>query len=262
MDKTEIRVIENVKLSNPILIEGLPGLGFVGKIATDHLIRELGAKQFAELYSPDLPPQVMIQSDGTVRLMKNDLHAYKGKRGQPDLIFLTGDAQGFTIQSHYAISGSVLDFCKKHGTKRVYTLGGFGIGRVVKEPRVFGAVTSKGLIPELKKGGVVFNQVTGPIVGAAGLLLGLGQLRGMEGICLMGETHGNYADPKSARKVTEILAKLLHLDVSLKDLDKQAKETAELLSQFEQMQSATQQQQIAGGATQPVKPDEPLAYIR
>ena len=262
MEKAEIRVTSEVKLHDPILVEGLPGLGFVGKIAAEHIIRELGAKQFASLYSPYLPPQVMIQNDGTVKMMKNELHAYRGKKGQPDIIFLTGDAQGFTIQSHYAISGTVLDFCKRYGTETVYTLGGFGIGKLVKEPRVFGAVTDKSLIPNLKKHGVVFQQVTGPIVGAAGLLLGLGALRGMQGICLMGETHGNYADPKSARRVTEVLSKLLKLDVSLKDLDKQARETAEILSQFEEMQAASQQQMVAGGATAPTKPEEPLAYIR
>ncbi len=32
------------KLNNPILIEGLPGIGNVGKVAVDFLIEELKAK--------------------------------------------------------------------------------------------------------------------------------------------------------------------------------------------------------------------------
>ncbi|MCS7109374.1 MAG: hypothetical protein NZ903_01090 [Candidatus Micrarchaeota archaeon] len=37
--KTNIEVHQEVKdLVNPILIEGLPGIGFVGKLAAEHLI--------------------------------------------------------------------------------------------------------------------------------------------------------------------------------------------------------------------------------
>ncbi|HEC95900.1 MAG TPA: proteasome assembly chaperone family protein, partial [Euryarchaeota archaeon] len=45
------------KLKNSILIEGLPGVGLVGKIAVDYMISELKAKKFADLYSPYMPHQ-------------------------------------------------------------------------------------------------------------------------------------------------------------------------------------------------------------
>ena len=57
MDETTIVEIEKVKMKNPILIEGLPGIGLVGKIAADHMIDELGAKQVAQLISPHFPHQ-------------------------------------------------------------------------------------------------------------------------------------------------------------------------------------------------------------
>ena len=50
----ETTIVEKgkVKLHNPILIEGLPGIGLVGKIAAAHMIAELKAEKVAELYSP------------------------------------------------------------------------------------------------------------------------------------------------------------------------------------------------------------------
>ena len=36
MEYTEINVLEDVELDNPIFIEALPGLGHVGKLAADH----------------------------------------------------------------------------------------------------------------------------------------------------------------------------------------------------------------------------------
>ena len=60
MDYVTIRYIDKKpKLKNPILIEGLPGIGNVGKLAVEHLIDKTNAVKFAEIYSKDFPPQVL-----------------------------------------------------------------------------------------------------------------------------------------------------------------------------------------------------------
>jgi len=48
MDDVEVRILEKPKLRDTILIEGLPGIGLVGKLAADHMLDELKAKKFAE----------------------------------------------------------------------------------------------------------------------------------------------------------------------------------------------------------------------
>jgi len=53
--KTMVREILKIDAEASILIEGLPGLGMVGKIAVKYLIKQLKAKKFAELYSPHFP---------------------------------------------------------------------------------------------------------------------------------------------------------------------------------------------------------------
>ena len=45
MGFTEIVKTEEVQLKNAILLEGLPGVGNVGKLAATHLIEELNAKK-------------------------------------------------------------------------------------------------------------------------------------------------------------------------------------------------------------------------
>ena len=64
------------KLNNPILIEGLPGIGNVGKLAVEHLIESINAKKFAEIYSKDFPPQVFINPDGTIKLVNNEFYYF------------------------------------------------------------------------------------------------------------------------------------------------------------------------------------------
>ena len=48
MDYVTVRyVAKKPKLNNPIFIEGLPGIGNVGKLAVEHLIDSVKATKFA-----------------------------------------------------------------------------------------------------------------------------------------------------------------------------------------------------------------------
>jgi uncharacterized protein (TIGR00162 family) len=187
------------------------------------------AKKFASIYSKHFPPQVLIGDDGVIRLVSNDLYYHKSKSGS-DIIVLSGDYQGISQEGQYEISYEVLDIFEKFGGTRVYTLGGWSVGKLITQPRVLGATTSLDLVKELKAAGVEFSkdEPAGGIVGAAGLLLGLGQLRKLEAACLMGETSGYFSDPKSAQSVLEILGKLMGIKIDFAELEQHAKEIDEL----------------------------------
>lgn len=223
MSFLEISVTDKPALNNAFLIEGLPGIGNVGKLAVNHLISALNAKKSLEIYSSSLPPQVTIKEGGIVSLINNEFHYYKNSKNKRDIIFLTGEHQGLDHEGQYALCIKILELAKEMGVTEVITLGGYGLGKIVENPRVLGAATSSSMVKKLKKAGVHFSteqeESSAGIVGASGLLLGLGRLQGLEGGCLMGETSGYMADPKSAREILLILQKLLSLDLDLSDLD-------------------------------------------
>jgi uncharacterized protein len=242
MKDVEVRHLEQPQLKDPVLIEGLPGVGNVGKLAADHLIQELKAKKFAEIHSRYFPPQVLVLPDGTVRLVNNEMYYHRGKNGQPDMVILIGDYQGLTADGQYALADAILDICQKLGVAQVYTLGGYGTGKIQEKPRVLGAATSEKLVKEMKKHGVVFrkNEPGGGIVGASGLLLGLGALRGMPGVCLMGETSGYLVDPKSAQSVLEILGKVLKVDLDFTELQTRAEQMDKLAQQLRDLERSSE----------------------
>ncbi|MEM2979035.1 MAG: proteasome assembly chaperone family protein, partial [Methanomassiliicoccales archaeon] len=204
---------EDPVLENPILVEGLPGVGNVGKLAAEHLLEQLGAVKFAEIYSKFFPPQVLVDDEGLIRLVGNELYYSKGNSARPDLIILVGDYQGLTPEGQYELSDHILRIAKKYGVKKIFTLGGYGVGKMVEKPRVLGAATDKELVEEMKKYGVVFakGEPGSGIVGASGLLLGLGKIHGIRAVCLMGETSGYFVDPKGAEVVLRVLAKVLNV---------------------------------------------------
>ena len=248
---------KGVKLKNPIMIEGLPGIGLVGKLATEHLIKELKAEKVAEVYSEHFPHQVLMMKKGTLRMLKNKFYAWKNpKKGKSDLLMLVGDVQAITPEAQFEVCNALLNYFEKMNGKRIYTIGGYGVGKIVENPRVLGSATHKELVDELKKYGVVFGEASGSIIGAAGLLLGLGKIRKMEGACLMGETHGGYVDAKSAKSVLNVLTKILGINVDLNKFDERVKETEKFMKRMEK--EIEKQKGIGEGA---IKSDD-LSYIR
>ena len=203
MDDIIMITSEEPELNEPIMVEGLPGVGNVGKLAAEHLVEQLKATKFAEIHSKYFPPQVLLDEDGVIRLVSNDLYYVRGEGDRPDLIILVGDYQGLTPEGQYELSDFMLKVAMDRKVRRIYTLGGYGIGRMVEEPRVLGAATSMTLVEEMKEKGVVFSkgEPGSGIVGASGLLLGLGKVHGVEAVCLMGETSGYFVDPKGAEAV-------------------------------------------------------------
>ncbi|MGZ4940127.1 MAG: proteasome assembly chaperone family protein [Halobacteriota archaeon] len=253
MNRIETKHIKDVKLREPILIEGLPGIGHVGKLVAEHMIDELGAEKVMEIYSSHFPPQVIVLADGTVRLVRSEFYAVD--TGDQHLLILIGDHQSATNDGHYELTDAYLQMAVKNGVKRIYTLGGYGLGQLVDTPAVLGAVNNLALVEEMKQYGVVFkeNEPGGGIVGASGLLLGFGALAKIDAVCLMGETSGYLVDPQSAQAVLKVLCKALHLNINMQALEERAKEMEKIVARLREMEQA---------GIREVTSEEDLRYIQ
>ncbi|MCK9151003.1 proteasome assembly chaperone family protein [Methanobacterium alcaliphilum] len=256
MKKTFITILEEVELNQPIFIEALPGIGHVGKLAADHIIDELGAVKFAEIYSPSFPPQVLVDENGVIETMKNEFYYLKSAgEYEQDYIILVGNTQGLSPEGQYEVCGFILDFVEKYGVQELYTLGGLATGQPVEKTKVFGAATNLEKAKNLEEFDVTLRSADGGIIGASGLLLGMGTLRGMEGVCLMGETPGYFIDAEAAKALLNILVALLNLEVDTEKLDERAKETRKMISKAQQMEQEMMERMT-------LKPgEEDLRYI-
>src|SRR2546428_1590308 len=225
MENLVVNYLEHPKLNDRIFIEGLPGIGNVGKLAAEHLRDELKGVKFAEMFSKYFPPQVLVHENGLIKLVNNEFH-YVKRNGGRDLVILVGDYQGLTPEGQYELSDRVLKEISALGVKEAYTLGGYGMGRIVTKPRVLGAATDAEFVKEMEKHGVVFSrgEPGAGIVGASGLLLGVGRLYEMNAECLMGETSGYFVGPKSAQAVLEDLTKYLRIEMSFNEVEWKAKD--------------------------------------
>jgi hypothetical protein len=257
MDPIDIDRLADPSLEEPVLVEGLPGVGHVGKLVVEHLLEEFDSEVVRRVHADDFPPQVSIDDEGVAHLASAEFHAVtvEDEDGdETDLLVLTGNHQAGSNEGHYRLTDAFLDVADGFGVGRVFALGGVPTGELVDEPSVLGAVSEPGLRDTLEEAGVEFrpDEPAGGIVGVSGLLLGLGGRRGYEVACLMGETSGYLVDPQSARVVLEVLQAVVGFDVDYESLEERAEEMQEVVGKLREMQDQQ-------GAAPPT--DDTLRYI-
>jgi uncharacterized protein (TIGR00162 family) len=251
MDAIEIETVAEPTPSDPVLVEGLPGVGHVGKLAAEYLVEEFESELVGRVYADEFPPQVSIDDEGVAELVCAEFHVVE--TDGRDLLVLTGDHQAGSNAGHYRLTESFLDVAEGMGVESLFALGGVPTGELVEEYHVLGAVTDPGLKTDLEAEGVEFreDEPAGGIVGVSGLLLGLGRRRGLDATCLMGETSGYLVDPKSARAVLEVLEAMLGFELDYESLEGRAEEMEAVVGKIQEMQSQ--------GAQMPT--DDDLRYI-
>ena len=218
------------RLKSPVLIEGMPGIGNVGKVAMDFIIEETKAEKIYDVFSYDLPHSVFINEDNLIELPTISLYFKKSKKA--DLLFLAGDVQPVNERSCYEFSEEMLDIFMKFGGKELITLGGIGLPVVPKKPKVYCTGNSKEMIKRYCEGTGVESRlygIVGPIMGVSGVLLGLAKRRKMPAISLLAETYGHpmYLGIKGAREIVDVLNKKLQMGLNIKNIDKEVKEIEE-----------------------------------
>jgi uncharacterized protein (TIGR00162 family) len=235
MKDTYIKELKQVKPNNPILIEGLPGLGLVGKIAIRYLIKKLNAKKFAHLYSPHFPYFVLVNKKGSVRLLRGAFYLWKNEYGPNDLILFTGDSQSQTIEGQYEIADCMLDFSQKYNVKTIVTIGGYRM-ETKDKPNVFAAATDQELLNKALDAGAALSSSGSPIVGTAGLILGLARFKKINALCLLGETRGYLPDPLAARSVLEVLKSAFTFDADLTDMNKEISKAETMVTRLQEIE--------------------------
>lgn len=230
-------------LKDPILVCGVPGSGFVGKLAVDHLIESFKAKKFMEGYSGEFPPQGNVREDGVVRPVTAEL--YECRTGQRnDLLLFTADAQPSTSRGEYELCEWVLGEAERRGVKEVVSLAAYITGTFTGEQRVFGAATNEETLKNLRKCGVRVMK-EGGISGVNGIITAMARFHGMEGSCLLGETSGYLVDPVASESVLDSLSKALGISIDLASLKKKSMEAKQVIGQIQRM---TEQEASARGS--------------
>lgn len=232
----------SVDLEEPIFVEGFPGLGLVGKIATDHLVRELDMRYFASVDCDGLPGIGVYR--GGDRTARPPVRLYASE--EHDLLALQSDAPiksevvdevaecltGWIVtQEATPIYLSGLP-AEREGTPSMYGIGTGDAGETLETHDI-------DIPPE-----------DGVVTGPTGALINRAAQRDYDSVGLVVESSPQFPDPEAASVLLEEgIAPIADLEVDVQDLTDRAEEIREKREQF-----AQQMQQIGQDESSQAQP--------
>lgn len=218
------------KPKNPILIEGFPGFGLVGTIATEFLIDHLETEQIGKIMFEELPAMAAIH-DGKI---VEPLGIFYNKKF--NLVILHAITASSGVE--WKIAEALLSIAKQLDAKEIISIEGVGSSGIKLSSDAFyytnqenkiGFLNHIGLKP-LKEG--IIMGVTGAIILKD---------RELPKSAFFADTASNMPDSKAAAKIIEALDKYLGLAVDYQPLLKQAEKFEEKLSGILEQSSKMQE---------------------
>ncbi len=214
----DIEYFYKPKLDKPQMIAAWPGMGFLAKISADYLRRQLKATLFAEI---KYFHNVLVYNKGIAELapIKHKLYASE----EHNLVICVGDAQPSIPEESLRLAEKIADIAEELGVTRIFTMAAYP-NDFYEEPSVYGVFTDEQYRDELTGLGVKVLEDEGAVNGLNGVMIGVAQSKGIQGVCLMGDiTYANVPQHLASKAVLEILVKLLSVEIDTNQLNIRAK---------------------------------------
>ena|SRR3989338_4679028 len=199
------------KPKNCTIVEGFPGFGLVGTIASEFLIEHLKTEQIGKIIFDDMPAMVAI---------------HEGKVVEPLGIFYNEKYNIIILHAIIAANKAEWEFSNAIGKladdlkiKEIICLEGVGSAEESEETRVFYYANNDKNAKLFEKAGISPLK-EGIIIGVTGAVLLRVEKTPVS--CLFAETHSNLPDSKAAAKIVEALDKYVGMDIDYKPLMEQA----------------------------------------
>lgn len=219
----QIRIQETVDLDEPVLLEGLPGVGLVGKIATDHIVETLDMTYIGNVECEGLP--------------KIAIYGENARSVEPPVRLYADESQGvLALQSDIPVSREnasefaevVTDWVAEQDALPLYLSGlaleDYEPGEV---PAVFGVATG-GAGSLLDEHDIDHPEERGVIGGPTGALVNRANVTDLDGCGLIVESDPQFPDPAAARQlIVNGIEPLAGIEVDTQDLVDSAEEIRE-----------------------------------
>jgi len=212
----EIKLYKKPK--NPIIIEGFPGFGLVGTIATEFLMDHLKTEVIGKVKFDEMPPMIAIHESKLIQ----PLGIFYNEEYNLIIFHAVTASSGFEWQ----LADVIVKLAKEVNAKEIISLEGVGSPSETEAPKAFYFTTDSKQEHKLKNIGLEPLK-EGIIMGVTGALLLRAENSPIS--CFFADTHSNLPDSMAAAKVIEMLDKYLGLKIDPKPLKEQAAKFEEKL---------------------------------
>jgi uncharacterized protein len=229
---------EDITLDEPTLVEGLPGVGLVGKIAADHLVEVYDMDHYASAHCDGLP-EIGVYAEGDPQI-RSPVRFYAHEA--TDLLVLQSDAP-ISPSGAMQFSSCVVGWFESVNATPVFLSGMATELEEGEEPSVYGVSTGDGAAL-LESAGIDVPTEAGAITGPTGALIHEANTVGMTSVGLVVEADRQFPDPMAARRLlSEGIGPLIDVDIETDVLVEQAEQIrhakARLAEQLQDSEEST-----------------------
>lgn len=233
----EIRVTdESVDPSGATLVEGMPGVGLVGKIATDHVIENREMTEFASVRGEGIPPVTVF--DDSNRDVNSPIRLYIDD--DEELVALRSDVPVHVMDAPL-FAERLTEWVAEHDVLPIY-LGGLPAERDAEEvPAIEGIGVEEGTA-RLDEEAIAPPEEGGMVSGPCGALLSEAADEGVDAVGLMVDTDPRFPDPQGGHALIEQgINPVAGIDIETERLVDEAEEIMDQREELaQQMQQADQ----------------------
>lgn len=219
---TKIIEVAPIKLKNPILIEGFPGVGMIGTIAAMHLVKEWKMELVGYMDSEAFPPLCTIHNEEPLPAAR----IYQSKENNV-LVFLSEFV--IPMSAVNAVANEIILWGEDRKLSAIISLGGVGIE--ADKDKVFGIATTEGLKEDLREIGVTLIK-EGITTGVTGLILANAYVRKFPAAALLTSSRGMDINLIGAANVLDKLGRLLHKEINTEKMKKEGEEIEERIKKL------------------------------
>lgn len=213
------------------LLEAVPGVGNVGKLVVDALVRKHPSTLVARLIHPDMPPHSTLDDDGLLVPPSMLIHRVMLPDGRY-VLTVGGDLQPMTAGGQHEVADAILGLASAASTPQLLVLAGLAADVEDKEVHVICADSKVRSNLEANDIPVTREQPEAGMIGVAGLLVSLSPLHDVPTVALVADTVGASADVRAADRLAKWIEEALGLPLSL-DLDTTEETARKLLASIE-----------------------------
>ena len=233
----------DLDLDSPVLVEGLPGVGLVGKIAADHLVESLELEYYASCHCDGLP-RVAVYSEGDAGV-RPPVRIYADE--ERDLLVLQSDVP-VSPQAAPEFASCVTGWFARNDVLPVCLSG---LPEEKADPPEMYGIGTGGAEAMLTEHDIPRPSEHGMVSGPTGALLAEAGEQDLDSAGLVVQANPQFPDPEAARiLLLEGIEPIAGIDVDTAKLVEQAEEIAEarkrLAKQMQQAQEESSQAKPLG----------------
>lgn len=212
-----MKIILKKKPQGVTLIEGTPGFGLIGTIATEFLMEHLETEKIGTIEIEDIPAMIAIHQNKVIE----PISLHYSKKYNLVLIHAINIGKGLG----WKLAETIGELAKKLKAKEIIALEGVGSPNPDESKVFFYTTKGEGNLVKLK--GTAEPLKEGIIVGVTGALLCKDV--GVPVTALFAEAKSDLPDSKAAAEIIKVLDVYTGLKVDYKPLLKQAEQFEEKL---------------------------------